>query len=116
MGLDQYAYASTEIKSEDREELSYWRKHNRLQGWMEALWEDKGRPHFDNLTNPLGSPQASMGDRLADLYSHVCLEIRKGNFDPDTKNHKELRNILDEAALQLVMEYNPKYLGENRNK
>lgn len=54
MGLDQYAYASTEIKSEDREELSYWRKHNRLQGWMEQLWEDKGRPHFDSLTNPLG--------------------------------------------------------------
>ena len=54
MGLDQYAYASSEIKSEDREELAYWRKHNRLQGWMEQLWEDKGRPHFDNLTNPLG--------------------------------------------------------------
>ena len=54
MGLDQYAYASSEIKSEDREELAYWRKHNRLQGWMEDLWEDKGRPDFDSLTNPLG--------------------------------------------------------------
>ena len=63
-----------------------------------------------NLTNPLASPKASIGDRLADLYSHVCLEIRKGNFDPDKNNHNELRNILDEAALQLVMEYNPKYL------
>ena len=69
-----------------------------------------------NLTKSSASLKASIGDRLADLYSHVCLEIRKGNFDPDTKNHKELRNILDEAALQLVMEYNPKYLGENRNK
>ena len=63
-----------------------------------------------NLINPLASPKASIGDRLADLYSHVCLEIRKGNFDPDKNNHNELRNILDEAALQLVMEYNPKYL------
>ncbi len=54
MGLDQYAYASSEIKSEDREELAYWRKHNRLQGWMEQLWEKKGRPHFDSVTNPLG--------------------------------------------------------------
>ena len=69
-----------------------------------------------DLINPLASPEDSIGDKLADVYSHVCLEIRKGNFDPDTKNHKELRNILDEAALQLVMEYNPKYLGENRNK
>jgi hypothetical protein len=54
MGLDQYAYASSEIKSEDREEIGYWRKHNRLQGWMEKLWEDKGRPHFNDIENPLG--------------------------------------------------------------
>jgi len=54
MGLDQYAYAASEIKAEDREEIGYWRKHNRLQGWMEKLWEKKGRPHFDSLTNPLG--------------------------------------------------------------
>lgn len=54
MGLDQYAYASSEIRSEDRHELAYWRKHNRLQGWMEQLWEDKGRPDYDNIQNPLG--------------------------------------------------------------
>lgn len=54
MGLDQYAYASSEIKAEDREELAYWRKHNRLQGWMEQLWEDKGRPHFNDIENPMG--------------------------------------------------------------
>ncbi len=54
MGLDQYAYASSEIKSEDREEIAYWRKHNRLQGWMEQLWEKKGRPHFNDIENPLG--------------------------------------------------------------
>ena len=63
-----------------------------------------------NLTKSSASPKASIGDRLADLYSSVCLEIRKGNFDPDKINHNELRSILDEAALQLVMEYNPKYL------
>ena len=54
MGLDQYAYAASEIKSEDRDELAYWRKHNRLQGWMEQLWEKKGRPHFNDIENPLG--------------------------------------------------------------
>jgi len=54
MGLDQYAYASSELKSEDREEIAYWRKHNRLQGWMEKLWEKKGRPHFNDIENPLG--------------------------------------------------------------
>ena len=49
MGLDQYAYARpVGVESDDgknNEELTYWRKHNRLQGWMEELWEDRGRPN-----------------------------------------------------------------------
>jgi len=53
MGLDQYAYATPE-GTNSQEELAYWRKHNRLQGWMEDLWEDKGRPNFDDLANPMG--------------------------------------------------------------
>ena len=53
MGLDQYAYAET--KDGEQEALTDWRKHNRLQGWMEQLWEDKGRP-FDGEVekNPMG--------------------------------------------------------------
>ena len=75
MGLDQYAYASSEIKSADREEIGYWRKHNRLQGWMEQLWEDKGRPYFDSLTNPLGDfncqpVELTLSD-LEQLEAHV---------------------------------------------
>ena len=41
MGLDQYAYAKTSPNAE-QEELAYWRKHNRLHGYMEALYQDKG--------------------------------------------------------------------------
>ncbi|MBC8308233.1 MAG: phosphoglycerate kinase [Pelagibacterales bacterium] len=33
MGLDQYVIS--------KKEISYWRKHNRLQGWMEAKWYEK---------------------------------------------------------------------------
>ena len=40
MGLDQYAFALDEAG--EREELAYWRKHNRLHGWMEDLYRDKG--------------------------------------------------------------------------
>ena len=50
MGLDQYAYRR--LPDEDSESnitISEWRKHNRLQGWMEQLWEDKGRPYEGNL-------------------------------------------------------------------
>jgi len=47
MGLDQYAYAKD--KNGETEHLVDWRKHNRLQGYMEQLWEDKGRPYEGNL-------------------------------------------------------------------
>ena len=40
MGLDQYAYS--EDSNGERTEIAYWRKHNRLQGWMENLYTDKG--------------------------------------------------------------------------
>ena len=51
MGLDQYATARRgEAKTddegftyyEDTIELSYWRKHPNLQGWMEDLYHEKG--------------------------------------------------------------------------
>lgn len=42
MGLDQYAYVASQAKSWDNSrEISYWRKHPNLQGWMEALWLEK---------------------------------------------------------------------------
>ena len=40
MGLDQTAY--TKDKDGEVEDLAYWRKHNALDGWMEALWRTKG--------------------------------------------------------------------------
>ena len=54
MGLDQYAYAATcsgQFKNHYQQEnvarpleLAYWRKHPRLQGWMETLWSSRGCP------------------------------------------------------------------------
>lgn len=43
MGLDQFAFAID--NNGEQEELAYWRKHPNLQGWMENLWESKGRPN-----------------------------------------------------------------------
>ena len=40
MGLDQNAYKVSQ--EGERIELAYWRKHNRLQGWMEERYADKG--------------------------------------------------------------------------
>ena len=58
MGLDMYASRRAKIilvnskKSNDKlnlsventsgQEIAYWRKHNRLHGWMEQLWRQKG--------------------------------------------------------------------------
>lgn len=45
MGLDMWA---TITKGKEGEQIADWRKHNRLHGFMEQLWEDKGRPEKDN--------------------------------------------------------------------
>lgn len=46
MGLDQYAYSRPprKRKSDNDIQIAEWRKHNRLQGWMQSLWESKGCP------------------------------------------------------------------------
>tara|TARA_B100001989_G_scaffold177546_1_gene128499 strand:+ start:1188 stop:1595 length:408 start_codon:yes stop_codon:yes gene_type:complete len=69
MGLDQYAYAVPEKESESRKELAYWRKHNRLQGWMEQLWYDKGRPNAQ-----------TDGDAMGD-FNCVDLELDANDID-----------------------------------
>ena len=59
MGLDQYAYKRDADEDEDGNiTIAEWRKHNRLHGWMEELWEDKGRPfegNLDDLNDSFGS-------------------------------------------------------------
>ena len=63
MGLDMYAYSANKAGAQTEywdngntidgefvstctkpKELAYWRKHPNLHGWMERLWEEKGRP------------------------------------------------------------------------
>jgi hypothetical protein len=70
MGLDMYAYVAAREGQQrefwdggdfDKEsgdyvnpkvtkpiEIAYWRKHPNLHGWMERLWEEKGRPGAEN--------------------------------------------------------------------
>ena len=52
MGLDQFSYT---VDSEgNRNEIAYWRKHPNLQGWMENLWDSKGRPNESAESNTMG--------------------------------------------------------------
>ena len=53
MGLDMYAYAAAKPNTswddgDAHREIAYWRKHPNLHGWMELLWNEKGRPGIDN--------------------------------------------------------------------
>ena len=52
MGLDQFAYAID--NDGEKREIAYWRKHPNLQGWMQNLWESKGRPGDRNENNIFG--------------------------------------------------------------
>ena len=61
MGLDQTAYkiksdydSDTKTDTTTKTELHYWRKHNRLQGWMQDLWIDKGKPNAPQEQSPMG--------------------------------------------------------------
>lgn len=51
MGLDQYAFVKDNAEQEEGTEIAYWRKHNRLQGWMEARWASKGNTGDFNCVN-----------------------------------------------------------------
>ena len=44
MGLDMYAYVANKADGnwDDHQEISYWRKHPNLHGWMEKLYAEKG--------------------------------------------------------------------------
>lgn len=48
MGLDAYAYVAGKANEswDNHQEISYWRKHPNLQGWMERLWIEKGYPNL----------------------------------------------------------------------
>ena len=90
MGLDQYGYAVPKEESEARNELAYWRKHNRLQGWMEQLWYDKGRPIAQTDGNPMGDfncvdleLDANDIDSLEEAIENFALPETQGFFFGD---------------------------------
>jgi hypothetical protein len=56
MGLDQFAYRREADEDEDGNiTIAEWRKHNRLHGWMEALYRDKGEEAQEEVEGVFGS-------------------------------------------------------------
>jgi len=54
MGLDMYAWKtkSEDLRQENENDvdLANWRKHNRLHGFMQMLWEEQGCPNSNGNT------------------------------------------------------------------
>lgn len=69
MGLDQFAFTISDDGT--KTEIAYWRKHPNLQGWMENLWEIKGRPGL-----PEDSEPNTMGD-----FNCVPVELNSDDLD-----------------------------------
>ena len=85
MGLDMYAYVATRAGQQEEywqqdadvntvakpREIAYWRKHPNLHGWMEQLWENKGRPG--------SAPDHPFGDGA--MFNGIELELTAEDLD-----------------------------------
>ena len=69
MGLDMYLH-----KRPKGEEIGYWRKHNRLHGWMEHLWEKRGNTAEFNCVDLLLD-----NDDLNQLQKDIEEQVALGN-------------------------------------
>ena len=49
-----YAYVANKEQNHasdsESQEIAYWRKHPNLHGWMEQLWNSKGRPGVEQYS------------------------------------------------------------------
>lgn len=80
MGLDQYAF-SADSDTDEGQEIAYWRKHNRLQGWMDALWHSKG-----NVTP-------------ADVKANLCSSFNGQRLDLTFEDIKDLERAINSRHL-----------------
>ena len=112
MGLDQYAYRRLPDEDSDcNVTIVDWRKHNRLHGWMEQLWEDKGRPDFKKADSQ------AMGDfncveleiTLSDLEQLEAHIVDKklpetGGFFFGSDSYEEYEEYHKETDLKFILE------------
>ena len=92
MGLDQYGYAIIEGGEKDGEQhdLADWRKHNRLHGWMEQLFREKGNEvteeEFGNSFNcvPVELTESALDQLEADICDKTMPETGGFFFGHDS--------------------------------
>ena len=111
MGLDQYAYKTKQDLSIDhgdteedvvieKEEIMYWRKHNRLEGWMANLWESRGNDGTFNCEYV--ELDESDLDSLEQDVHHARLPKTEGFFFGNDSYAVEYKNQLVNSDLAFI--------------
>ena len=129
MGLDMYAYSANKAGAQSEywdngnynektgefvstctkpKELAYWRKHPNLHGWMERLWEEKGRPGAESPTETFNGVELELTwddiDQLErDIKSGVVSKLGTtgfffGNPSDDYYYEHDLKFCIDAKA------------------
>ena len=102
MGLDQFARsrkAGTDKEDESVIDLAYWRKHNRLQGWMEQLWISKGGVgEFNCEEVPITLEDL---DELEIAINNMDLPETEGFFFGDD-SYEDYEEYLKESDLKFI--------------
>lgn len=84
MGLDQYAYAKDpRIERDDEDEENWggdihimdWRKHNRLQGYMEQLWLSQGGEYGESWGDGFNGKEVKLGIEEINELEEVILNL-----------------------------------------
>lgn len=108
MGLDQYGKARNP-KTGEVVEIAYWRKHNALHGWMENLWNAKGRPNANKEDPnfncvPLELSLAEIRNLSAD-FATMELPKTQGFFFGSDTSHLSCHDEQTLAFIRKAKEY-----------
>ena len=105
MGLDQYAFS--ENKDGERTEIAYWRKHNRLQGWMENKYVDEGGMEEFNCVdleltmNDIDQLEAAMNNKmLPETGGFFFGNDSYENYDNDEYGYKKDDEVFINKAIE----------------
>lgn len=107
MGLDMYAWKTKDEENEKVSELAYWRKHNRLHGWMGDLWEEKGYPnqHGDSYQFnciPLELTKDDLLELRKAIKNRTMPDTQGFFFGHDSYDEGEYQKEVDKYDLKFV--------------
>ena len=128
MGLDMYAYSANKAGAQTEywdsgefvgeefkstctkpKEIMYWRKHPNLHGWMENLWQRKGRPGAESDSEMFNGIELELTwEDLMELeydIAHKALPSTTGFFfgdDSDAYYKKQDQEFIKEAKADLL--------------